>query len=195
VNPRKILRIARWEVSRNAGTINRATIALVVVGAALGILVGPAIVSQGVDFDRGIYRVGLDDDSPYRAVVQRNSQFVATEASVEDLETGTVDLAIEEGRVYYEYNDQKSRAAYDEFRNAVQRYNDYLMRQEPNESAAFPINVSLEYRSQVGTEIRGAGAGDSGEGDGGGDGSRFRGAKAKSQKKGGVICGQLLLLF
>ena len=170
MNPRKILRIARWEVSRNAGTINRATIALVVVGAALGILVGPAIVSQGVDFDRGIYRVGLDDDSPYRAVVQRNSQFVATEASVEDLETGSVDLAIEEGRVYYEYNDQKSRAAYDEFRNAVQRYNDYLMRQEPNESAAFPINVSLEYRSQVGAEMQGAGADDGGEGDEGGAG-------------------------
>jgi ABC-type Na+ efflux pump permease subunit len=185
VNPRKILRIARWEVSRNAGTINRATIALVVVGAALGILVGPAIVSQGVDFDRGIYRVGLDDDSPYRAVVDRNSQFVATEASVDDMETGTVDLAIEDGRVYYDYRDQKSRAAYDEFRNAVQRYNDYLMRQEPNESAAFPINVSLEYRSQAGTEIQGSRAGDSGGESGGGVGGSGGGGSEDGTASGG----------
>ncbi|MFT4964997.1 MAG: ABC-type Na+ efflux pump permease subunit, partial [Halobacteriales archaeon] len=113
MNPRKVLRIARWEVSRNAGTINRATIALVIVGAALGILVGPAIVSQGVDFDRGIYSVGVDEDSPYREVVDRNSQFEATDGTIDDLDTGAVDVVINEGEVFYAPDDDKSRAAYD----------------------------------------------------------------------------------
>ncbi|MFT4891254.1 MAG: ABC-type Na+ efflux pump permease subunit [Halobacteriales archaeon] len=173
MNPRKVLRIARWEVSRNAGTVNRATVALVVVGAALGLLAGPAVVGQGVDFDRGIYTVGLDDDSPYSAVVERNSQFVAANASVEDPKTDAVDLVVRGDQVYYAPDDEKSRAAYDEFRAAVQRYNDYLMRQERNESAAFPVNVSLEYRSRTIGGIGGTGpvSSDGGDGTGAGGGS------------------------
>lgn len=181
MNPRKVLRIARWEVARNAGTVNRATIALVVVGAVLGIFVGPAIVSQGVDFDRGIYRVGVDGDSPYREVTDRNSQFVAANASIDDLETGDVDVVVRGDRVYYATDRDKSRAAYDELRGAIQRHNDYLMRQESNESAAFPINVTLEYRSQGAGDVEPggpnddgsdeAGSGGGGDGGDGGDGS------------------------
>ncbi|MEF8757086.1 MAG: PrsW family intramembrane metalloprotease [Halobacteriales archaeon] len=175
MNPRKVLRIARWEVSRNAGTVNRATVALVVVGAALGLLVGPAVVGQGVDFDRGIYTVGVDDDSPYSAVVERNPQFVAANASVEDLETDAVDVVVRGSQVYYAPDDEKSRAAYDEFREAIQRHNDDLMRQERNESAAFPVNVTLQYRSRTvggigGTGSVSSGADGTGAGGDGGDG-------------------------
>ena len=190
MKPRKILRIARWEVSRNAGSIDRATIVLVVVGVALGVLVGPAIVSNGVDFDRGIYRVGVDGDSQYRTVVEENSQFVAADASVEDLQTDGVDVVVRDGDVYYRPDDRKSTAAYDEFRNAIQRYNDRLMRDERNESAALPINVSLSYRSRSMGGITGIEAGDAGSGgDGGGaidgDGEASGGAESVGAESGG----------
>jgi ABC-type Na+ efflux pump permease subunit len=171
-------------VSRNAGTINRATIALVIVGAALGILVGPAIVSQGVDFDRGIYSVGVDEDSPYREVVDRNSQFEATDGTIDDLDTGAVDVVINEGEVFYAPDDDKSRAAYDEFRGAIQRHNDFLMSQERNESAAFPINVTLEYRSQSVDQIQAGGPDDSKGGNGGGSGGGGGGGDGDESESG-----------
>ncbi|MFT4957560.1 MAG: ABC-type Na+ efflux pump permease subunit [Halobacteriales archaeon] len=171
-------------MSRNAGTINRATIALVIVGAALGILVGPAIVSQGVDFDRGIYSVGVDEDSPYREVVDRNSQFEATDGTIDDLDTGAVDVVINEGEVFYAPDDDKSRAAYDEFRGAIQRHNDFLMSQERNESAAFPINVTLEYRSQSVDQIQAGGPDDSKGGNGGGSGGGGGGGDGDESESG-----------
>jgi ABC-type Na+ efflux pump permease subunit len=86
--------------------------------------------------------------------------------------------------VYYATDRAKSRAAYDEFRNAVQRYNDHLMDREPNRSAALPINVSLEYRSQAGGEIRGATTG-GGDGDTGGGNGEVGGTGDESSGDGG----------
>ncbi|MFQ3295207.1 MAG: ABC-type Na+ efflux pump permease subunit, partial [Natrialbaceae archaeon] len=139
---------------------------------------------QGVDFDRGIYSVGVDEDSPYREVVDRNSQFEATDGTIDDLDTGAVDVVINEGEVFYAPDDDKSRAAYDEFRGAIQRHNDFLMSQERNESAAFPINVTLEYRSQSVDQIQAGGPDDSKGGNGGGSGGGGGGGDGDESESG-----------
>ncbi|MFC7166485.1 PrsW family intramembrane metalloprotease [Halospeciosus flavus] len=51
---------------------------------------------------------------------------------------------------------RKGQAALAELRDAVTAYNDYLMRQEPDQAAAFPVVVDLRYVSQ--TEVVRVGA-------------------------------------
>jgi ABC-type Na+ efflux pump permease subunit len=164
MRPRKILRIAWWEVTKSAGTVNRFTVATVLVGAVLAAAVGPSVVAGGVDLDRGIYRVHVDDDSRYAPVVEENSQF----AVVEDADSADVVLA--GGTVVYDRSDRKSRAAAAEFRDAVQRYNDRELRREDNQSAAFPVNVSLVYQSRGG-DLGGATVDEGTAGGAGGDGA------------------------
>jgi len=169
VRPRTVLRIARWEVTKSAGTVNRFTIATVLVGAILAAVVGPSVVAGGVDLDRGIYRVHVDDDSEYAPIVAENSQF----ARVDDPDQA--DVVIVNDRVLWDPDDRKSRAAAAEFRDAVEAYNDRELRREDNQSAAFPVNVSLSYERRsgsletVGVDDGGAGGTDGGAG--GTDGS------------------------
>jgi len=167
VRPRKVLRIAWWEVTKSAGTVNRFTVVTVLVGAVLAAAIGPSLVAGGVDLDNGIYRVQVDDDSRYAPVVEENSQF----AVVEDADRA--DVVVAGGTVVYDRSDRKSRAAAAEFRDAVQRYNDRELRKEDNQSAAFPVNVSLVYQSRVGNlgDATGGEDGTPDDGANGGDGT------------------------
>ncbi|RDZ89104.1 PrsW family intramembrane metalloprotease, partial [Haloferax sp. Atlit-6N] len=56
---RAIFRIARWEVSRSAGTLDRKTVVLglIAVLVAGGIAAGAA--GSGAALDRDLYRVGI----------------------------------------------------------------------------------------------------------------------------------------
>ncbi|WP_394324851.1 ABC transporter permease family protein [Haloferax mucosum] len=139
---RAVTRIARWEVSRSAGTVDRRTavlglVALVVAG---GIAAGAA--GGGVALDRDLYRVGIAADSPYydaveqsptldpRPISDANVELIVTERHVSVADTRTGD------------------AAYGAFRDAVESYNERQMLAEENESAAFPVVVTLQYRER-----------------------------------------------
>ncbi len=171
---RKLLRIARWEVTKNAGGIDRRTLVVVVVAMAfLGVL-APAVASQGAVLDQGLYRVGVTEDSQYHPVVAGDDTFVARpNAGVESLETGNVELLIRDGEIIRQTT-PKGEAAYDELRSAVQSYNDDKLRNEDNRTAAFPVSVTLspQEQTQIGQTYRLDGdAGDGGATDGGtGDG-------------------------
>jgi ABC-type Na+ efflux pump permease subunit len=150
VNARKVLRIARWEVTKNAGGVDRRT--LVVAGLALlaAGAVAPYAASQGVALDSGIYRVGVSEDSPYHDVVASDPTFVVAEPSADALADGRIDVLIR-GQFVTPADTQKGRAALAELQGTVQDYNDEQMRAEDNQSAAFPVAVSLRYveREQV----------------------------------------------
>ena len=177
---RKLLRIARWEVTKNAGGIDRRTLAIAVATIALLGLVAPLVASGGPGLDDGLYRVGVDEDSQYYDVVRADDAFVATGPPDGDALGGSIDLLIR-GEDIVPADSQKGQAARQEFRSSVQSYNDRQLRREANSTAAFPVSVTLDYRQQsgVGGPIADPGgddtddgpAGDGGTGDGGNGGA------------------------
>ena len=173
MNPRKLLRIARWEVTKNAGGVDRRTI---VVGALALLAVGvaaPYAATSGVAVDSGIYRVGITNSSGYYPVVSEDPTFAVRDPQAE-LGEGT-DLRIDELAIDTAPTG-KAAAAQTELRSSVRAYNNRQMREEANQSAAFPVQVSLGYteRTQV-NEVLSTGSGQEqtggeGTGDGTGDG-------------------------
>jgi ABC-type Na+ efflux pump permease subunit len=168
VNPRKVLRIARWEVSKNAGQLDRRTIVIgLVVLLAVGALT-PMVAQRGVTLDDGIYQVGVSPDSPYYEPVEQDPTF-APVAPKGELSTGEVgpnpkaDVVVctagmrlcSPGEVVWD-DTRKGKAAVAEFRKTVKQYNDLLMAEESNQAAAFPVEVSLRYEEQTGLDPAGA---------------------------------------
>ncbi|MDG5776668.1 PrsW family intramembrane metalloprotease [Haloarculaceae archaeon H-GB1-1] len=194
---RNVLRIGRWEITKNAGGVDKRTI-LVAAVAMVGLAaMAPVAANQGVALDSGLYRVGVEPSSPYYGAVAADPTFVVQAPSPEAVEKGRQEVLIQGGTVADYARTQKGRAALAELRSTVQRYNDARMVDEPNQSAAFPVLVDLRYVDRdvsqivvpngesgsdetgsdsgtdlsVGTETDGASAGDgtsTASGDGGG---------------------------
>jgi len=170
VKLRKVLRIARWEVTKNAGGVDRRTLAVAGIALLAAALVAPYAATQGIAIDSGLYRVGVDQDSPYYPVVSDDPTFTVAEPSRTAFDRGRLDVLVTEDRIRIT-QDQKGRAALAELRSSVKRYNDETMGNERNRSAAFPVSVSLEYveRERV-RDVIAPGANDGGDGGGGGSG-------------------------
>jgi ABC-type Na+ efflux pump permease subunit len=176
VRPRKLLRIARWEVTKGSGNIDRQTLAVAVLAVVLVALVGPLVVLTGVGLEDGLYRVGVDENSPYHEAATSADRFVVVaDADPDDLSDGSVDLLVRNGDLSHA-NTDKGEAARVAFREAVRRFNERQLRIEPNQTAAFPVDVTLDFQEQGGiAEIIGAETGDdpdnaSGPGDSSDDG-------------------------
>ena len=173
-----IRRIARWEIERSAGIVDRRTAALGAVALLLaGAVVGAGAMAGGVSLDRDIYRVGVAEDSPYRGPVERSVALEATRPDPDALRAGDVDVLVTDGRVRIA-DTPKGRAALSEFRSAVRSANVELMRTQENGSAAFPVVVVLQYVSRssglpdaVTNDDGGGGISGGDGGDSGGDGS------------------------
>jgi ABC-type Na+ efflux pump permease subunit len=147
VRPRKLLRIARWEVTKNAGGIDRRTVGIALVALALFGLVVPFIISGDTGLDDGLYRVSVDEESPYYDVVDSEGAFVIREGGERAVSRSEVELYIGDGEIVYAES-RKGIAAYGQLQSAVSRYNNRQLRQELNQTAAFPVSVVLEYRQQ-----------------------------------------------
>ncbi|WP_171006709.1 ABC transporter permease [Halalkalirubrum salinum] len=150
-----VWRIARWEAKRSVGTIDRRTAAfgaiIIVLTAAV---VGSVAVagSAGLAIDRDIYRVGVDADNPYYPVVAESSQLAPAEPNQEALATGDLDVLInhpgEDVVTWYVAETEKGSAAHSTLVTSIDRYNERRMADEPNESAAYPVRVDLQYVSR-----------------------------------------------
>jgi len=144
----KTLRIARWELTRSAGTLDRRTILLGLAGVLLVGLVAPAAMGGSAALDEGIYRVGVDEENPYYPVVEHSSAFRPVDADAAALQDGEAELLIRGTTVEYDSSRGKSEAALSEFAGAVEAYNYETMRQERNQTAAFPVVVDLRYEER-----------------------------------------------
>jgi len=194
VQPRKLLRIARWEVTKNAGGVDRRTVAVAVVAVAVLAVVAP-LAAGGAVLDEGLYRVGVTPESPYYGVVSEDDTFaVRPDAGRAELADGEVELLIR-GETVEHAPTPKGRAAREELRSSVSRYNDRNLRREENVSAAFPVSVVLQYREQtgVGQQYRvdtgtdeTAGEGTAGDGGGSGDDGDVAGGGADGETDGTV---------
>ncbi len=149
----KILRIARWEVTKNAGGVDRRTLGVVVVALLLLLAVVPIVAFSGVGLDDNLYRVGVSEESEFAPVVAEDETFAVIEgATVDDLESERIDLYVEGNQVHRVQSD-KGAAAYEELRDSVAAYNERNLRQEPNQSAAFPVEVIVSFEEQTGTSV------------------------------------------
>jgi len=171
VRPRRVARIARWEAGRNVGSVDRRTLVVGAVGVALVLALIPA-VTGGVALDRGIYRIGVADDNPLAGPAAADATFAVREPSREAFAAGRIEILVLDDRATYR-DTEKGQAAVAEFRRAVERYNDRRMREEPNESAAFPVfPVTVRYVDRGGREAIAPGGTRGGDdGAGGGDGA------------------------
>ena len=166
MNIRKLLRIAKWEVTKNAGGVDRRTLVVAAVAIGFIALVAPLVAGQGAVLDEGLYRVGVSPDSPYYDVVEDDSTFAVRGPSEQALRDGAIDLLASGGAVRAA-DSPKGRAALEELRSSVERYNDRQLRLEPNQSAAFPVSVTLEYRQRTSGERFRIDSGDANESAGG----------------------------
>ena len=171
MRPRAIARIARWEVDRSAAVVDRRTLVLGVLAlVVVGSVIGAGVLSAGVALDRDLYRVGVAESSPYHDPVASSTSLAARPPSEDAFRAGDLDLLVRERGVVAR-DTRKGEAALSAFRASVERHNAALMRAEENQSAAFPVVVSLSYATRAEAQtVSTVGDGDANDGDGGGSG-------------------------
>ena len=167
----RVLRIARWEVSKSAGTIDRKTIVAILLLSALVGIAGVSAIDDGIGLEDELYTVSVDEDSPYFEVAERSPEFRTVEPGAE------ADVVVDESNTVRPGHPSDSHSiepAYEAFAGAIEAHNEALMAQEPDETAAYPVIVTLEYQQrsvdEPGTGEPGSGI-DSGEGTVDGEGA------------------------
>ncbi|QGA83092.1 ABC transporter permease subunit [Halomicrobium sp. LC1Hm] len=189
MNPRKLLRIAKWEVTKNAGGVDKRTVAIMAVSVVAMVLVAGLAASSGASgLDSGLYRIGVDESSSYYAPASDDAAFVVQEPDPAAVERGDQELLFVGTQLASSPEDPKERAALGEFRTSVDRYNSRQMARDDNQTAAAPVSVTLVYLEQSG--VSETIASDSGSGDGGdGDGGSAGGSSGASGGDGGSAGG------
>jgi len=180
MNPRKLLRIAKWEVTKNAGGVDKRTVAIMGLSVVAMVLVAGLAASGGATgLDSGLYRVGVDETSPYYAPAAEDPAFIVQEPNPTAVERGNQELLFDGIELENRPRTTKEQAALSEFRASVDGYNSQLMSEDDNQTAAYPVSVSLVYLEQGGvTETIQTGGSDDGTGDGATAGGSDTGATA-----------------
>jgi ABC-type Na+ efflux pump permease subunit len=142
-----VARIARWEVSHSVGTVDRRTALLGLLAVLLGIGVAlGSVAAGGVALDSDLYRVAVSEESPYYDPVASAPALDAVDPASESWDVRIVDRdPTDRAALVQVVESPKGSAALDELRGAIEAYNDRQMRAERNQSAAFPVAVSLDY--------------------------------------------------
>lgn len=170
MNLRSVLRIARWEITSGAtGLDRRAVILAAVTLLALGAL-APVVLMAGSGPGEGIYRVGVEPSSPYYEAVRHDPSFSIHEPDLTNLRSGELDVLIE-GEDVTIVDTRKGRAAGAALKAAIESHNDRLMQSEPDQVAAFPVTVGIEYVERNVILVRRSESSDDGGGGSGGSGS------------------------
>jgi len=173
MQPDKLLRVAKWEVTKNAGGVDKRTIvvmalSLVAMGAVAAIAVSGG---TGAGMDDGIYRIGVDESSPYYGVAADDQTFDIREPDPAAIERRQQELLYRGTQLQSVPRTAKERAALAELRDSTAQYNDRTLARDDNQTAAFPVSVTLVYEQQSGSSQLDPRGGDSSDGSGSADGS------------------------
>ncbi|MFB6118677.1 PrsW family intramembrane metalloprotease [Halosegnis sp.] len=144
MTPRKLLRVARWEATKGVASVDRRVAAVLAALLVVTLASVPALAATGLALDEGIYRVGIEEESPLYGPVAADTAFTVQDPSRAAFEDGRIDLLVTDGRVRYR-DTEKGRAAVAQLQAAVERYNDRRLAREPNQTAAFPVRVTLRF--------------------------------------------------
>ncbi|MBX0293968.1 ABC transporter permease [Haloarcula nitratireducens] len=187
----KVLRVARWEVTKNAGGVDKRTVAITALAiVSMGAVAGLSVAGGATGLDAGIYRVGVEESSPYYGVAADDGSFRVQSPDLRAVRRGEQELAFDGARRVTEIRSAKQAAALTALRDSTERYNDRRLARDDNRTAAFPVAVTLVYAEQDGVDSLGgdgtAGGATGGAGDGGtnGDGSAGNGGSGTGSGDG-----------
>lgn len=146
---RRVFHIAWAEGFRTGVSFNKKTsLILVAIGILTSVLV-PQLLSHGLDFDRGLYRVAITPDSPLVPAVQGSRLFRIVDADpASAVDTGAADLAVTSTTATAALG-AKGDAALAALKQAAKDYTFSQLAQEPDLGAAFPVRVVLTYQQQA----------------------------------------------
>ena len=153
---RRVGSIFLAETARTGGSFNKRTSLLLVAIGVLTALLMPPLLEDGLDFDRGLYRVAVAPGSPLEPAVLGSRVFQVSYADdpKAQVDAGRADLGIE-GTRYHRSDTQKGEAALAALKQAAKDHSYAQLAQERDQAAAFPVRVELLYEEQE----RAAGAG------------------------------------
>ncbi len=157
---RTVVRIARWEAGGVRHGLDRRTIlAALALVVLVGVVVGGGVAAgvAGLDVDRDIYRVGVDPDSPYAEAIEADPALVPVGNARATL-GADVDVVVRptgEGVTLHTAESAKGEAAAEAVREAFESHNERRMAAEGNQTAAFPVSVTLQYESRAATTAEG----------------------------------------
>ncbi|MBX0285533.1 PrsW family intramembrane metalloprotease [Halomicroarcula sp. F28] len=191
MRPAKLLRVAKWEVTKNAGGVDRKTIVVMVLAIlAMGSVAAVAASGSGPGLNADIYRVGVEESNPYYDVASEDPSFRVQEPDPEAFERRDQDLTFYGSNRLTRPQTEKQAAALEALRSSTEAYNDRTMTRADNQTAAFPVSVTLVYQEQNGTSALDtrtdgddgtSGDGSGNEGSSSGDNGTDRGTTAGSE--------------
>lgn len=154
--------VARHEARRAFAVLDRRT-GLALLGVVVLLAASwPLVQSNPVEPQRGLYPIAASQDSPLRAAAESDLRFRFVDGDRDDLETGRVALALEDNGLVYDEASERSRAALIALSQATARWLETRMEAEPDQAAAFPLQVNLLMEAQdltaAGTPIPTGGA-------------------------------------
>ncbi|MBX0323065.1 PrsW family intramembrane metalloprotease [Halomicroarcula sp. F13] len=180
----KLRRVAKWEVTKNAGGIDRRTLAITAVAVvAMGGVAAIAVAGASPGLNADIYRVGVEESSPYYGVAAADGSFRIQDPNPKAVRRGEQELAFDGDRLLVPPQSGKQAAALSALRDSTESYNDRTLAREDNQTAAFPVSVTVVYQEQGGPnplDPRGEATGD----DGGTDGSSGGGGATDGSGEG-----------
>jgi ABC-type Na+ efflux pump permease subunit len=152
MRPAKLLRVAKWEVTKNAGGVDKRTLVVMALAVlAMGAVAAVAVSGGGPGLDADIYRVGVDESNPYHQVASEDPSFRVQAPDREAFERGDQDLTFYSANRLSRPQTEKQSAALEALRSSTESYNDRTMARADNQTAAFPVTVTLVYQEQNGT--------------------------------------------
>ncbi|WP_262176878.1 ABC transporter permease [Haloarcula laminariae] len=180
MRPGKLLRVAKWEVTKNAGGVDRKTVVVMALAIlAMGSVAAVAVSGGGPGLNADIYRIGVEESSPYYDVADDDPSFRIQEPNPSALERGEQELTVYETTRVSRPRTEKQAAALEAFRSSTESYNDRTMARDDNQTAAFPVSVTLVYQEQNGSsalDTRTDGGSDGQSTDDGGNGTDEQGS-------------------
>ncbi|PSP85628.1 PrsW family intramembrane metalloprotease [Halobacteriales archaeon QS_6_64_34] len=152
MQPRKLLRVAKWEVTKNAGGVDRKTIVVMALSLlAMGAVAAVAVSGGGPGLEADIYRVGVEESNPHHDVASEDSSFRVQSPDSEAFDRRDQDVTFTGPNTLRRPQTEKQSAALEALRSSTESYNDRTMARASNRTAAFPVSVTLVYQEQDGS--------------------------------------------
>ena len=152
MQPRKLLRVAKWEVTKNAGGVDRKTIVVMALALlAMGSVAAVAVSGGGPGLEADIYRVGVEESNPYHQVASEDPSFRVQDPDADAFDRREQDITFYGPNQLTRPQTEKQAAALEALRSSTESYNDRTMARADNQTAAFPVSVTLVYQEQNGT--------------------------------------------
>lgn len=154
----QITRVASDEAFRYFRGFNKRVLAFVLGAAAVAALLLPFLLSRGIVPDEGIYRAEVTPGSPLLDPLEADRRFEVNLGVGIRFHLGQADLFVHGTEVDYE-DTERGRSAARDLAEFAQRYYDRILRDDPNQTAAFPVRINLVYQARDLSAIQASQAG------------------------------------